>query len=127
MEAAASLPLPASRFLSPPPHPTPAAAAAAACCSRRNISCARAAPRALEAPQASRPPPRPSPRRSAVAEVKAAPDPVAALTRCAAHYMLLRSSIGAFYIFVFVVVIRANWIYRNVDSEGGTRETEVLG
>uniref|UniRef100_A0A0E0FN72 Pentacotripeptide-repeat region of PRORP domain-containing protein n=1 Tax=Oryza nivara TaxID=4536 RepID=A0A0E0FN72_ORYNI len=81
MEAAASLPLPASRFLSPPPHPTPAAAAAAACCSRRNISCARAAPRALEAPQASRPPPRPSPRRSAVAEVKAAPDPVAALTR----------------------------------------------
>uniref|UniRef100_A0A0D9YAJ7 Pentacotripeptide-repeat region of PRORP domain-containing protein n=1 Tax=Oryza glumipatula TaxID=40148 RepID=A0A0D9YAJ7_9ORYZ len=79
MEAAASLPLPASRFLSPPPHPTPAAAAA--CCSRRNISCARAAPRALEAPQASRPPPRPSPRRSAVAEVKAAPDPVAALTR----------------------------------------------
>uniref|UniRef100_A0A0E0CP34 Solute carrier family 40 member n=1 Tax=Oryza meridionalis TaxID=40149 RepID=A0A0E0CP34_9ORYZ len=36
-------------------------------------------PRALEAPEASRPPPRPSPRRSAVAEVKAAPDPVAAL------------------------------------------------
>uniref|UniRef100_A0A0D9V220 PROP1-like PPR domain-containing protein n=1 Tax=Leersia perrieri TaxID=77586 RepID=A0A0D9V220_9ORYZ len=78
MEAAASLPLPASRFLSPPhPPPTPAAAAAP-CCSRRNISCARAAPRAVEV---SRPPPRPSPRRSAVAEVKAAPDPVAALTR----------------------------------------------
>uniref|UniRef100_A0A0E0JK54 Pentacotripeptide-repeat region of PRORP domain-containing protein n=1 Tax=Oryza punctata TaxID=4537 RepID=A0A0E0JK54_ORYPU len=82
MEAAASLPLPASRFLSPPPpHPTPAVAPAPACYSRRNISCARAAPRALEAPEASRPPPRPSPRRSAVAEVKAAPDPFAALTR----------------------------------------------
>uniref|UniRef100_A0A0E0D7N6 Solute carrier family 40 member n=1 Tax=Oryza meridionalis TaxID=40149 RepID=A0A0E0D7N6_9ORYZ len=78
MEAVASLPLPlpASCFLSPP-HPTPVVAAA--CFSRRNTSCARAAPQALEAPEASRPPPWPSPRCSAVAEVKAAPDPVAAL------------------------------------------------
>ncbi|KAL5227314.1 hypothetical protein ABZP36_015579 [Zizania latifolia] len=80
MEAAASLPLVASRFLSPPPALAAAGAASAACCSPRSLSCARAAPRALEAPRASRPP-RPSPRRSAVAEVKATPDPVAALTR----------------------------------------------
>lgn len=72
---AASLPLAASGFLSRAPL-----AAAAACCSRSNLSCVRAALQALEAHEASKPP-RPSPRRNAVAEVKAAPDPVAALTR----------------------------------------------
>ncbi|XP_037412991.1 pentatricopeptide repeat-containing protein At1g10910, chloroplastic-like isoform X2 [Triticum dicoccoides] len=70
---AASLPLATSRFLSPP-------AAAASCSRTRSIPFVRAANQALEArkvPKAQRP----SPRRNAVAEVKAAPDPVAALTR----------------------------------------------
>ncbi|KAM3330588.1 hypothetical protein ACQJBY_027036 [Aegilops geniculata] len=70
---AASLPLATSRFLSPP-------AAAASCSRTRSLPFVRAANQALEArkvPKAQRP----SPRRNAVAEVKAAPDPVAALTR----------------------------------------------
>ncbi|KAF2926108.1 hypothetical protein DAI22_06g102300 [Oryza sativa Japonica Group] len=62
MEAVASPPLLASFFLSPP-HPT--SAVAAACCSRRNTSCAH--------------PPSPGGLEAAVAEVKAAPDPVPAL------------------------------------------------
>ncbi|OEL34266.1 Pentatricopeptide repeat-containing protein [Dichanthelium oligosanthes] len=65
--------LAASRFLSPPPLLTPS-------CPRRTVLFVRAAAQTLEAPEAPKPP-RPAPRRSAVAEVKASPDPVAALTR----------------------------------------------
>ncbi|CAO2179555.1 unnamed protein product [Urochloa humidicola] len=72
-----SLPLlTASRFLSPPPlrsPPTPT-------CPRRTVPFVRAAAQTLQAPEVPRPP-RPSPRRSAVAEVKASSDPVAALNR----------------------------------------------
>uniref|UniRef100_A0ACD5TQ13 Uncharacterized protein n=1 Tax=Avena sativa TaxID=4498 RepID=A0ACD5TQ13_AVESA len=70
---APSLPLAASRFLSPP-------VTAPSCTRPRSLPSIRAAPKALkkrEAPQTLRT----SPRRSAVAEVKAATDPVAALTR----------------------------------------------
>ncbi|GJM94146.1 hypothetical protein PR202_ga10763 [Eleusine coracana subsp. coracana] len=74
MEASSVPMLAASRFLSAPPLlPTPS-------CSRRNLPCVRAVPQTVEAPEAPNPP-RPSPRRSAVAEVKASANPVAALTR----------------------------------------------
>ncbi|KAL6608134.1 hypothetical protein ACP70R_041197 [Stipagrostis hirtigluma subsp. patula] len=74
MEASSLPMLAAGRFLSPPPMlPAPS-------CPRRTLPCVRAGPQTLEAPEAPKPP-RPSPRRSAVAEVKASPDPVAALTR----------------------------------------------
>ncbi|KAJ1283865.1 hypothetical protein BS78_03G160000 [Paspalum vaginatum] len=69
-----SLPmLAASRFLSLPPPLAPT-------CPRRAVPLFRAAAQTLEAPPVTKPP-RPSPRRNAVAEVKVAPDPVAALTR----------------------------------------------
>ncbi|CAM0881336.1 unnamed protein product [Alopecurus aequalis] len=70
---AASLPLAASRFLSPP-------ATAPSCSRPRSLPFVRAAPKVLEAREAPKTL-RTSPRRSAVAEVKAATDPVAALTR----------------------------------------------
>ncbi|CAL4949239.1 unnamed protein product [Urochloa decumbens] len=73
MEASSMPLLTASRLLSPPPPPTPT-------CPRRTVSFIRAAAQTLEAPEAPKPP-RPSPRRSAVAEVKASVDPVAALNR----------------------------------------------
>jgi hypothetical protein len=75
MEASSLPMLTASRFLSPPPPPllTPT-------CSRQVVPFVRAAAQTLEAPEAPKPP-RPSPRRSAVAEVKASSDPVAALNR----------------------------------------------
>jgi hypothetical protein len=70
---AASLPLAASRFLSPP-------ATAPSCSRPRSLPFVRAAPKALEARDVPKTL-RTSRRRSAVAEVKAATDPVAALTR----------------------------------------------
>ena len=73
MEASSSLPLPllaASSFLHPPHLLAPT-------CPRRVV---RATAQTLEAPETPKAP-RPSPRRSAVAEVKASPDPVAALNR----------------------------------------------
>ncbi|KAF8696648.1 hypothetical protein HU200_036267 [Digitaria exilis] len=80
MEASSCLPvLTASRFLSPPPPPPPSPLLTPAW-PRRTVHFVRAAAQTLEAPEAPKPP-RPSRRRSAVAEVKASPDPVAALTR----------------------------------------------
>ncbi|KAK8452946.1 hypothetical protein SEVIR_5G203500v4 [Setaria viridis] len=76
MEASSLPMLTASRFLPPPPPPpllTPT-------CPRQAVPFVRAAARTLEAPEAPKPQ-RPSPRRSAVAEVKASSDPVAALNR----------------------------------------------
>ena len=76
MEASSSLPLPllaASSFLHPPHLLAPT-------CPRRVVPFVRATAQTLEAPETPKAP-RPSPRRSAVAEVKACPDPVAALNR----------------------------------------------
>ena len=76
MEASSSLPLPllaASNFLHPPHLLAPT-------CPRRVVPFVRATAQTLEAPETPKAP-RPSPRRSAVAEVKASPDPVAALNR----------------------------------------------
>ncbi|PAN30144.1 hypothetical protein PAHAL_5G279700 [Panicum hallii] len=74
MEASSSLPmLAASSFLPPPQLLAPT-------CPRRAIPFVRVTAQTLEVPEAPKAP-RPSPRRSAVAEVKASPDPVAALNR----------------------------------------------
>jgi len=73
MEASPLPMLAASRFLSVPPLLAPT-------CPRVTAPFVRAATQTLEAPEAAKPP-RPSPRRSAVAEVKGAPDPIAALNR----------------------------------------------
>ncbi|GJN18643.1 hypothetical protein PR202_gb05824 [Eleusine coracana subsp. coracana] len=74
MEVSSVPMLAASRFLPAPPPLAPPS------CSRRNLPCVRAVPQTVEAPEAPNPP-RSSPRRSAVAEVKASANPVAALTR----------------------------------------------
>nr|CAB3473320.1 unnamed protein product [Digitaria exilis] len=76
MEASSLPVLTASRFLSPPP-PSPLLTPG---WPRRTVHFVRAAAQTLEAPEAPKPP-RPSRRRNAVAEVKASPDPVAALIR----------------------------------------------
>ncbi|RLM93388.1 pentatricopeptide repeat-containing protein [Panicum miliaceum] len=74
MEASSSLPmLAASSFLPPPQLLAPT-------CPRRAIPFVRVTAQTLEVPEAPKAS-RPSPRRSAVAEVKASPDPVAALNR----------------------------------------------
>ncbi|ONM41378.1 pentatricopeptide repeat-containing protein At1g10910, chloroplastic [Zea mays] len=65
--------LAASRFLSLSPLLAPT-------CPQRTAPSVRVATQTLEAPEAPKPP-RPSPRRSAVAEVKGALDPIAALNR----------------------------------------------
>ncbi|KAG2589399.1 pentatricopeptide repeat-containing protein At1g10910, chloroplastic-like [Panicum virgatum] len=76
MEASSSLPLPllaASSFLHPPHLLAPT-------CPRRVVPFVRATAQTRPGPETPKAP-RPSPRRSAVAEVKASPDPVAALNR----------------------------------------------
>lgn len=95
---AASLPLAAPRSLSPP-------ATAPSCSRPKNLPFVRAAPQTLEARAAPKTQ-RPSPRRNAVADVKAAADPVAALTRYAPPLLYCSSTlVSPKHSFPVVVVI----------------------
>jgi hypothetical protein len=116
--------LAASRFLSPPPLlPTPS-------CSRWNLSCVRAVPQTVEAPEAHKlKPPRPSPRRSAVAEVNASDDPVATLTRYSrAQFLCLPWTLThhpvVFLSCIFTRMFACKWMLKRVACNG--RITRVL-